>query len=39
MPVICCRDPAGGGMRESRISAARFFASFAGRIIVFPRLA
>jgi hypothetical protein len=25
-------------MRENRISAARFFASFTGRIIVFPRL-
>jgi len=39
VPQICCRDPAAGGMRDSRISAARFFASFAGRIIVFPRLA
>jgi hypothetical protein len=39
MPWICCRDPAGKGMHESRISAARFFASFAGRVIVFPRLA
>jgi hypothetical protein len=38
-PRICCRDPAGAGMNESRIPAARFFASFAGRIIVFPRLA
>ena len=38
-PRICCRDPAAGGMRENRIPAARFFASFAGRIIVFPRLA
>jgi hypothetical protein len=37
-PWICCRDPAGGGMGAGRISAARFFASFAGRIIVFPRL-
>lgn len=36
---VCCRDPASGGIRESRIPAARFFASFAGRIIVFPRLA
>lgn len=36
MPWICCRDPAGDGMSESRISAARFSASFAGRVIVFP---
>ena len=39
MPRICCRDPASGGSSETRIPAARFFASFAGRIIVFPRLA
>jgi hypothetical protein len=39
MPWICCRDPADEGMRDGQISAARFFASFAGRIIVFPRLA
>lgn len=39
MPRICCRDPASAGIRETRIPAARFFASFAGRIIVFPRLA
>ncbi len=38
VPWICCRDPAGGEAQESRISAARFFASFAGRVIVFPRL-
>lgn len=33
---ICYRDPSGWGMHESRISAARFSASFAGRIIAFP---
>ncbi len=38
-PWMCCRDPAGGGTGESRIPVARFFASFSGRIIVFPRLA
>jgi ABC-type bacteriocin/lantibiotic exporter with double-glycine peptidase domain len=34
-PRICCLDPADGGLGEIRIPAARFFASFAGRIIVF----
>lgn len=36
-PRICCLDPADGGLGESRIPATRFFASFAGRIIVFRR--
>jgi ABC-type bacteriocin/lantibiotic exporter with double-glycine peptidase domain len=36
---ICYRDPSGWGIHESRISAARFSASFAGRIIAFPRMA
>jgi len=39
VPSICCRDPAGGGRPEIQVPAARFSASYAGRIIVFPRLA
>jgi hypothetical protein len=33
---VCFRDPSGWGMDQSRISAARFSASYTGRVIVFP---